>query len=108
VQEIGGGTISFYLVPSGVHQFEGRGLLQGADPPPCDAYSFAFSWMIVNPSPPTGQEVAWEVIEGDERQSVASGAEGATSVGCGQLLATNLGTQTILVSVYYVHGQITG
>jgi hypothetical protein len=108
VQQVGEGTTTFVIEPNGIHQIDGLYLLQlqGVDPPPCAAFVLAFSWLITNPSPPTGQQVVWEIIRQDARDPVASGPEGSTTVGCGQLLAMNPGTQTISVSVYYVQGAI--
>lgn len=105
VTRIGEGVITFALVPNGQFLINGLGLLQpGTEAPSCDAFRFAFAW---NSAPGDGS-VTWELINGDVRQEVAAGATGSATVGCGQLMAENRGTETLTVSVRYIQGRAGG
>lgn len=108
VTKIGSGTMTFVIAPNGSFPVDGYALVQGAEPPPCAAFVFAFRWEITNPSPPGDASIAWEITRQDIRQEVASGAQGTATVGCGMLTAVNRSQTTLTVSVHYVQGRMAG
>ena len=105
VKNIGSGTINFVLAPNGQFPIDGVALIQPPNqPPPCAAFVFAFSWQITNPNPPGDRAVFWQMNQQGVITDVASGPDGAASVGCGQLIAFNKTSDPVTVSVYYVQG----
>jgi hypothetical protein len=104
-RKVGEGTIDFVLPPNGEFNLDGQQLFQpGDEVPPCAAFRFSFDWQITDPYPPGDNTVQWRITNQDVTEDVAEGPDGAATVGCGQLTATNPASVELSVAVHYVQG----
>lgn len=104
--EVARGDLGEVEIPvGGVYYIDPETLAaQAGDVPSCDNFQFAFVWQIVNPYPPDGALLEWELQRDGGNVTLSRDAAGEQSVGCDSLQAVNQGDVTISLAIKYAIG----
>jgi hypothetical protein len=105
VSRLAEGASSTALLPSAVTGFDPIDfpLEEGAEPPPCVAFVFAFTWQVAEPD--AGSGLIWRLTETGAPREIGSGPSGSATVGCGLIEAVNDGSERISLNVRYLIGR---
>jgi hypothetical protein len=77
---------------------------QAGTPPSCDNFQFGFGWQVIDPYPPDGVILTWQLEREGGTVDIAAGTAGVQATGCDALNMVNGGTTPITVAVHYIIG----
>ena len=105
VSRLAEGASSTALLPGAVTGFDPIDfpLEEGAEPPPCSAFVFTFTWQVAESD--AGSGLVWRLTETGAARDIGAGPSGSATVGCGLIEAVNNGGQRISLDVHYLIGR---
>jgi hypothetical protein len=101
--EFASGDHTAVLEPGGVDHIDPRTLVPGT-PPACTNFEFDFSWQVVDPYPPDGVDLLWQIDRGSDQVMISTDTSGEQSVGCDDVQVVNNGTSPVSVAIKYKIG----
>jgi hypothetical protein len=108
VSRLAEGASSTALLPGAVTGFDPIDfpLEEGAEPPPCSAFVFTFTWQVAESG--AGSALVWRLTDTGAAREIGAGPSGSATVGCGLIEAVNNGGERISLSVRYLIGRRSG
>jgi hypothetical protein len=101
--EFASGDHTADLQPGGVDRVDPLTLVQGT-PPACANFEFDFTWQVVDPYPPDGVDLLWQIDRGSDPVTISTDTSGEQSVGCDNVQVLNNGSSPVSVAIKYKIG----